>query len=152
MTSFYHKTKRLLHVFCFIIAVFLNISAAKATEKLRILRDNEEITQLTIEVATSPEEKAKGLMFREILPERQGMLFLYAPPLNARMWMKNTLIPLDMLFIDADNRIIHIHKNAKPHDLTPIGAGKSVAAVLEINGSAAEKLDIRVGDMVKIDE
>lgn len=152
MTLFYHKTKRFLHIFCYVTAFCLNVSSAQAMEQLQILRGNEEIALIAIEIATSPEAKMKGLMFRESLPMRQGMLFLYTPPQSARMWMKNTLIPLDMLFIDADDRIVHIHADAKPHDLTPISAGRPVAAVLEINGSEAEQLDIRVGDIVKIIE
>lgn len=152
VTSFYHKTKRFLHIFCYLTAMCLSASPAQAMEQLRILRGDEEIARIAIEIATSPEQKIKGLMFRESLSAQQGMLFLYAPPQNARMWMKNTLIPLDMLFIDADNRIVHIHANAKPHDLTPIGAGRPVAAVLELNGSEAGKLGIRVGDVAIVEE
>lgn len=151
MTSFYHKTKRFLHIFCYLTAIFLGASPVQAMEQLRILRGEEEIARITIEVATSPEQKIKGLMFRESLPAHHGMLFLYAPPQNARMWMKNTLIPLDMLFIDADHRIVHIHANAEPHNLTPLGSGQPVAAVLEINGSEAGKLGIRVGDMAIVE-
>lgn len=151
VTSFYHKTKRFLHIFCYLTAMFL-ASPAQAMEQLQIMHGDEEIARIAIEVAMSPEQKTKGLMFRESLPARHGMLFLYNPPRNAHMWMKNTLIPLDMLFIDESNRIIHIHSNAKPHDLTSIGAERPVAAVLEINGGEARKLDIRVGDVVMMDK
>ena len=120
-------------------------------ETLHIMRENTAIASFQIEIAKSHEDKMRGLMFRESLPKNSGMLFAYSPPINARMWMKNTLIPLDMLFIDADQKIAHIHHNAVPHSLTPIGAGQNVAAVIEINGGEAKARDIQLGDGIRIE-
>ena len=68
----------------------------------------------TVEVATTQQEQALGLMFRRSLPENAGMLFIYDPPQPAAMWMKNTLIPLDMVFIAPDGTVLRIESNAEP--------------------------------------
>lgn len=133
--------------FCLIIM----LAPAHALAAAHITRDSKPIAALELEVARSKEAQMRGLMYRDSLAAQHGMLFLYSPPIDAHMWMKNTLIPLDMLFIDTQNRIVHIHRNAKPHDLTPLGAGQPVAAVIEINGGEAEKLGIRVGDSFESD-
>ncbi len=101
-----------------------------------------------VEVAGTPEAKARGLMFQESLAEDHGMLFLFDPPANIAMWMKNTLIPLDMLFIDANGRIVKIAARTEPHSTVAITAGQPVRAVLEINGGASQRFGIREGDTV----
>lgn len=88
-------------------------------------------------------------MFRESMPRSAGMLFVYERPQRAAFWMKNTLIPLDMLFVTADGRIGHIHENARPGDLTAIPGGDNVFAVLEINGGLARRYGISVGDVLR---
>ncbi|HZS85034.1 MAG TPA: DUF192 domain-containing protein [Stellaceae bacterium] len=102
----------------------------------------------TVEVARTPEQMAQGLMFRRSLPPDAGMLFEYARPQIASFWMKNTLIPLDMLFIAADGRITGIHARAVPMSLEPITSDTPVLAVLELNGGTAERLGIKPGDRV----
>lgn len=109
-------------------------------------RDGKELAQIRVEIADKTNEQRYGLMFRESLPEENGMLFVYEPPYPATMWMKNTLIPLDMVFVDHTKRIVHIHANAQPHSLTPIGARQDVWAVLELNSGEAEKLGLQKGD------
>ncbi len=99
-----------------------------------------------VEVAATEAARARGLMFREELEPDAGMLFLFDPPRRVGFWMKNTLIPLDMLFADAAGRIIAIVERAEPHSLEPRGPDAPVAAVLEINGGLAERLGIAVGD------
>jgi uncharacterized membrane protein (UPF0127 family) len=101
-----------------------------------------------IEIARDAQSIAQGLMFRRHLPERQGMLFDFGREGLVAMWMKNTLIPLDMLFIAGDGRIKRIHEQAKPGDLTPIPSGALVRAVLEINGGLSSKLGLKAGDLV----
>lgn len=101
-----------------------------------------------IEIARFPEEQKQGLMNRKSLPADSGMLFLFADEVQRAFWMKNTLIPLDMLFIAKDGEIHHIHHNAKPLDETRITSERPAMAVLEINGGLSESLGITQGDKV----
>ncbi len=105
--------------------------------------------RFTIELADDPAERARGLMFREQMPRSSGMLFLYERSQHAVFWMKNTLIPLDMIFADATGLVTHVHANAIPHDETGIDGGPDVLAVLEINGGLAKKLAITPGAMIR---
>lgn len=98
-----------------------------------------------VELADSPEERARGLMFRPALEPGSGMLFVYESPRRAQFWMKNTLIPLDMIFADAAGRVTRVHSGAVPGDLTSIDGGPGVVFVLEINGGLAAKLGIVPG-------
>ena len=101
-----------------------------------------------IEVAQTAEEQARGLMFRESLPADGGMIFPMIPPRHASFWMKNTLIPLDMIFIRSDGTIARIEPETIPHSLVPVQSGEPVAAVLEIDGGLSAKLGIAEGDQV----
>lgn len=103
----------------------------------------------TVEVATTPAQMEQGLMFRRSLAPDAGMLFDYAAPSPAMMWMKNTLIPLDMLFVDAQGRIVNIHERAVPGSLATISAAAPVRAVIELNGGTAARLGIHPGDRVR---
>jgi uncharacterized membrane protein (UPF0127 family) len=105
--------------------------------------------RFTVEVADDPAERSQGLMFRESLPRSQGMLFLYERPQRAVFWMKNTLIPLDMIFLDATGTVTHIHENAVPLDETGIDGGAGVTAVLEINGGLARQFGLAVGSELR---
>lgn len=102
-----------------------------------------------VEVARSPEEQEQGLMFRKSLDPDGGMLFLMDPPRVASFWMKNTLIPLDMLFIRTDGTIAFLKSNATPYSREPVSAGLPVAAVLELRGGRAAELGIQEGDRVR---
>jgi uncharacterized protein len=102
-----------------------------------------------VEVAVTPDEMAQGLMFRRSLPADGGMLFIYETPQRASFWMKNTLIPLDMIFIAPDGRILNIHERAVPQSLDPIPSAGPVRAVLEVNGGTASRLGIKPGDRVE---
>jgi len=101
-----------------------------------------------IEVARTAEEQERGLMFRETLAADQGMIFPYAPPQNVSFWMKNTPLPLDMIFIRSDGTIAQIAANTTPMSLTPVSSGEPVSAVLEINGGESAKRGIAEGDKV----
>lgn len=101
--------------------------------------------RFSVELADDAEERVQGLMFREKMARGAGMLFVYPRPQFAAFWMKNTLIPLDMLFIDERGRVKAIHANAIPGDETLIPGGNGVLAVLEINGGLAKALGIGVG-------
>ena len=104
--------------------------------------------KFTIELATTPAQLEQGLMFRQSLPADAGMLFDFKAPQPAMMWMKNTLIPLDMLFVDGQGRIVNIHERAVPGSLETIGSGAPVRAVIELNGGTAARLGIKPGDRV----
>lgn len=99
------------------------------------------------EVADSDGSRAQGLMFRESMPTNAGMVFVFDQTALHCMWMKNTLIPLDMVFIRPDGTIARI-ATAKALDLTPVPSGEPISAVLELRGGRAAELGIRAGDRV----
>ncbi|HEX9753160.1 MAG TPA: DUF192 domain-containing protein [Methyloceanibacter sp.] len=101
-----------------------------------------------IEVATTDQDRALGLMFRRSLPENAGMLFLYDPPQPAAMWMKNTLIPLDIVFISPDGRVHRIESGAEPFSTSLIPSEGTISAVLELNAGQADKIGLKRGDKV----
>ena len=101
-----------------------------------------------VELAKTPAQMTQGLMFRTSLAPDAGMLFDYRQPTAATMWMRNTLIPLDMLFVDAQGRIVNIHERAVPQSLDLIAAAEPVRAVIELNGGTAARLGIEPGDRV----
>ena len=98
-----------------------------------------------VAVADDPQERAQGLMFVEEMGRFEGMLFVYETPQHATFWMRNTLIPLDMLFADETGTVTHIHENAVPLDESTIDGGRGVRFVLEINGGMAEMLGMDTG-------
>ena len=104
--------------------------------------------RFTVEVARTPEQQARGLMFRESLAADAGMLFPFVPPRPASFWMRNTLIPLDMIFIRPDGTIARIAANTVPMSEESVGVGVPVTAVLEIRGGRSAELGIREGDRV----
>jgi uncharacterized membrane protein (UPF0127 family) len=101
--------------------------------------------RFAIEIADNNNERSRGLMFRESLSSGAGMLFIYDQPQNVAFWMKNTLLPLDMIFIGADGRVNGVHANAVPGDLTAIPGPPETLMVLEINGGLAERLGLGEG-------
>ncbi|GEM_PF-3413252 len=107
--------------------------------------------RIRVQVAANDTARMHGLMFRrQPLADDEGMLFLWPRPQPVAMWMKNTFIPLDMVFIDADGMVVRVHENARPHDLTPIPSGVPVKAVLELSAGAATRLGLRPGVMVRL--
>ena len=106
---------------------------------------------ISVWIADQPSRQEQGLMFVSRLPDHQGMLFVYPRPRQISMWMKNTLIPLDMLFIRADGSIAYIAARTTPQALDIISSPEPVRAVLEIAGGLAEELKIGVGDRVYAD-
>src|SRR5260370_12495163 len=102
--------------------------------------------KFTVEVATTPAQMEQGLMFRRSLPPDSGMLFDYSAPSMASMWMKNTLIPLDMLFVDAAGHIVNIHERAVPGSLDPIAAAAAGGPLLEPDRGAPPRLRLPARD------
>ncbi len=106
--------------------------------------------RFTVEIADTDASRAQGLMHRERLARSAGMLFIFERPDTRSFWMRNTLIPLDMLFIDPVGRVVHIHHEAIPLDETPIPSRSSdVLMVLEINGGLARALGIGTGSEIR---
>ena len=118
-------------------------------DQLSIKIDTDEHLLFNVELALTPRQQAKGMMYRTYMADDSGMLFVFKGEAKRSFWMKNTLIPLDMLFIAADGEIVHIHHNAKPQDLTKITAEEDAMAVLELKGSTADKMGIKKGDYVQ---
>ncbi|MCA1661980.1 MAG: DUF192 domain-containing protein [Novosphingobium sp.] len=102
-----------------------------------------------VEVARTAAEQAKGLMFRTAMGADEGMLFLRNPPDVPSFWMRNTVIPLDLIFIGSDRRILNIAADAVPYDETPLTARGVSIAVLELNGGRAAQLGLAPGDKVE---
>lgn len=103
----------------------------------------------SVEIADDEKERAQGLMFRESLPRGAGMLFVYPEPQRSAFWMKNTLIPLDIIFFDQTGTVIRIQDNAVPGDLTPLPGGDNVFVVLEINAGLAARYGISTGSEMR---
>jgi hypothetical protein len=122
-------------------------TGARAQESLEIVTRGG-VHTFAVELATTDDERSRGLMFRRELPEGRGMLFDFKQDQNISMWMKNTYIPLDMIFIRSDGRIHRIAENTEPESTRVIPAGAPVRAVLEVIGGTARKLGIRPGDRV----
>ena len=107
------------------------------------------VRHFIVEVADNGAARERGLMFRRRLAGDRGMLFDFKTPQPVAFWMKNTLIPLDMLFIAPDGRIISIARNATPMSEAPISSGGAVLGVLEIRGGRADEIGAKSGDRVR---
>ena len=130
------------------LALFAQASAIATGTGTLVLKTETGDHNFNIEVATTREEKALGLMFRRSLPENAGMLFVYERPQPAAMWMKNTLIPLDMVFIAPDGSVLRIETNTEPFSTAVIPSEGAVSAVLELNAGQAGKIRLKRGDKV----
>ncbi len=125
------------------------LSATAAFADTATLKTSSGSHPIEVEVADTPQAREIGLMNRESLAEDTGMLFDFREDRPVSMWMKNTLIPLDMLFIDKTGTVVRIARNAKPHSLETIPSGKPVRYVLEINGGAAATYGAKTGDKLE---
>ena len=103
----------------------------------------------TVEVAATPEQQARGMMFRETLAPDRGMLFPYDPPRQVAFWMRDTVIPLDLVFISPDRKVIRVAADAVPYSEEQIPSGGEIIAVLEIAGGRAAALGIVPGTAVE---
>ena len=112
------------------------------------IRSGKRVHRFTVEVAATPDQQEIGMMFRRSVGPNEGMIFPYAPAQPVAFWMKNTLIPLDLVFIRADGRISSI-TTAEPMSLEPVASTEAVVAVLEIAGGRSAELGIKAGDVVE---
>ena len=117
-------------------------------EPLAITTAGGRTIEYQVEVARTQAHMQRGLMFRDEMAADRGMLFIYEPVRPAAMWMKNTILPLDMLFIDAAGRIINIVENTEPYSLRTIPSGGPVRGVLELNAGQAAEHGMAAGDRV----
>lgn len=137
------------------VAVCTGASSAQATELCaqdRVdLRGASllEPVSFQVELADTAESRAQGLMHRKEMAPEAGMLFIYEGPRQAAFWMKNTFIPLDILFLDRAGVVTYVHPQAIPHDETPIFGGNAVNYVLEINAGLAAELGLAAGAQLR---
>jgi len=131
------------------VAAILVVTAAHAGGEAKIeITSKTGVHAFAVELANNDDERSRGLMFRKELPEGRGMLFDFERESPVAFWMHNTYIPLDMIFIRADGRILRIAENAEPLSDRLIPSGGPVRAVLEVIGGTTRKLGIAPGDRV----
>lgn len=147
--SFKIDTKTFASAFAFTLAGVGTASAAVCDPEKIGLRGGWGQAQFSIEIADDFAERSQGLMNREQMARNAGMLFIYDAPQPVAFWMRNTLIPLDMIFIDPTGLVTAIHENAIPLDETAIPGGDNVQYVLEVNGGMTGLLGIEVGTQVQ---
>jgi uncharacterized membrane protein (UPF0127 family) len=133
---------------CMLAAGAPTVDAKMRRETLALVTGASEHV-IQVEITSTPEEKAMGLMFRTSLADDAGMLFPYAPPQEATMWMRNTYISLDMIFIRADGVIHRIEANTEPFSERVIASRGIVTAVLELKAGSAARLGLKPGDRVR---
>ena len=126
-----------------------NDSRADMKQEILTIKTATGTHTFSIEVAETPEQKARGLMFRRSLPDDRGMLFPYEPPQEATMWMKNTYISLDMIFIRKDGTVHRIETATEPFSEAVIASRGDVSAVLELRAGMAGKIGLKPGDHIR---
>ncbi|PZX48159.1 hypothetical protein LY56_00309 [Roseinatronobacter thiooxidans] len=132
-----------------VLSLLANGAFAACAEEYVDLRGPWGQARFSVEIVDTEETRARGLMHRESLPRSAGMLFIYDAPTEPSFWMRNTLIPLDMIFVDPTGQVTRIHRDAIPHDITPIPGGPNVLMVLEINGGLSQMLGMVTGSEMR---
>lgn len=151
------KLSRVWAVLCgMVLLASISVSLPAAAQPQSTLPQSDLVIQTAkgpqrfrIELADNDQSRARGMMFRTSMASDAGMLFDFKQEQMASFWMRNTLLPLDMLFIRADGTILNIHQRAIPRDETGINSAGPVRAVLEVNGGTAARLGIKAGDKVE---
>jgi uncharacterized protein len=131
-----------------LVILLANPAARAASVQPLEIATKSGVQVFSVEMATTEEEKQTGLMYRKELPDGKGMLFDFSPEQQISMWMKNTYISLDMIFIRADGRILRIAENTEPHSTKIISSGGLAKGVLEVIAGTAQKYGIKPGDRV----
>ena len=140
--------RRLIMAAAFVVFSVGSGSALAADARTLEIVTGNGVHSFSVEVMTNDADRAKGLMFRRELPEGQGMLFDFERDQEIAMWMENTYIPLDMIFINGDGRIRRIAENTTPLSRATIPSGGPVRGVLEVIGGTTRKFGIKPGDRV----
>ncbi len=151
-----------VRVFSLLLAIFLVFQAVsvapavseqnseqsleQSSETLLLRTRAGTLHKFSVELAVSPAEQSRGLMFRTRLAAKHGMLFLHSPPQRVVMWMKNTYLPLDMLFLDRDGKVVQIVERTTPLSLARIRSKQAISAVLELAAGSVSRLDLATGD------
>ncbi|MBC6417092.1 MAG: DUF192 domain-containing protein [Rhodospirillales bacterium] len=138
-------------VLLLLVSFIVRTAAAIEFERSRLIIATQDGAhhEIAVELAETDEQHMQGLMFRQSLALDEGMLFLYQTDRIPQMWMRNTPIPLDMLFLSGDGEVLATANNAVPYSEAIISPGIPAAAVLELNGNAIEVLGIEPGDRVE---
>jgi uncharacterized membrane protein (UPF0127 family) len=130
------------------LTLLLSPGAIAAGNGTLVLKTDSGRHSFTIELANTPAERALGLMYRRALPADAGMLFLYDKPQPLTMWMRNTFIPLDMVFIGVDGKVHRIESRTEPFSTQLISSEGNVQGVLELNAGTAANIGLKAGDEV----
>jgi uncharacterized membrane protein (UPF0127 family) len=146
------RTGRVLLSLCAAVGVAVSLGGGPAAHAASVqpleIVTRSGVQVFSVEMATTEEEKTTGLMYRKELPDGKGMLFDFSPEQQISMWMKNTYISLDMIFIRADGRILRIAENTEPLSTKIISSGGLAKGVLEVIAGTAQKYGIQPGDRV----
>jgi uncharacterized protein len=132
-----------------LFALCFTVTACQAQPKVIIATQPGRDITFEVEVADTPAKRELGLQYRRELALDRGMIFLFAHEAEQTFWMKNTPIPLDMIFINSDRRIVGIAEQAVPFSLDPRSVGRASRFVLEVNGGLSKRYGIRAGDSVR---
>ena len=138
-----------LAAFAFVLVSLPSVLWAQCREDTVYLKGDFGQARFSVEIADDDEERSLGLMHRTEMASAAGMLFIYPKPQSMSFWMRNTLIELDMLFIDPKGVVQHIHHRAQPLDETPVLGGRGLTHVLEINGGLAIQMGLSPGTAVR---
>jgi uncharacterized membrane protein (UPF0127 family) len=115
---------------------------------LFFIGEKDTISRIAIEIADNPEETTQGLMHRKIMPDSPGMLFKFDEPNLHAFWMKNTIIPLDIIYVDENLSIVDIQKYTTPYSTTSLPSSKPIKFAVEVNAGYCDKRDIKVSDKI----
>lgn len=143
--------RRGIYLFLLMFGLFQSMSACGAEPKVTISTRQKGDIVFQVEVADSPAKREMGFQYRRELARDRGMIFLFPAESDQTFWMKNTPIPLDMIFISRDLKIVGIVEQATPFSLDARSVGKPSQYVLEINGGLAKQMGIEAGDAVRFD-
>jgi uncharacterized membrane protein (UPF0127 family) len=138
-------------MFCFGLFILTSsqLLASECQENVVSIHGDFGVVDFNVEIAITSIQRTQGLMGRKKLDAQSGMLFLYERPHKISFWMKNTVIPLDILFLSMSGEISHIEHNAQPFSMKRISGRSDTIAVLEINGQSAIREGIKTGDLVR---
>ena len=128
----------------------LLISCTSPQPQLILYRQSDTPLSITVEIADTEEKRALGLMYRRNLPEFHGMLFIFPQEKELSFWMKNTPLPLDIIFINASRTIVSIARTTKPYSETPIPSEQAAQFVLEVNGGFCRRHGVMIGDRIEL--
>lgn len=138
-----------MKLYFYLLNLFLFSPLFAGNSGIVSLTTTDQAIEFMVEISSTEKEKARDLMFRKYLHPNHGMLFLYDPPSFARFWMKNTYIPLDLVFIDAQDKIVQIYEKAKPLSQKLICSQQPIKAILELSAGSIARYNIKINQIIK---